>query len=126
MSLSVNDLHELRIEFKGLRYTTEFFSDLYTKEMRKTIGEFVQFQDCLGLYQDAQVATESLRKFSEKMMKKGSVSVDVIIGVGGLIQIQREIQEKQHSQFLDMWNKFPRLIKEIRRLLQTGKFHNHA
>ena len=126
VSLSVNDLHELRIEFKGLRYTTEFFSDLYTKEMRKTIGGFVQFQDCLGLYQDAQVATETLHKFSERMMKKGSVSVDVMLGVGGLIRVQREIQERQHSQFLDMWNKFPRLIKKMRRLLQTGKFHNHA
>ena len=126
VSLSVNDLHELRIEFKGLRYTTEFFSDLYTKEMRRIIRGFVQFQDCLGLYQDAQVATETLRRFSGKMMKKGSSSVEVILGVGGLIQVQREIQEQQHLQFLAMWSKFPRQIKELSKLLQTGKFYIHA
>ena len=125
-SLTPNDLHELRIEFKGLRYTTEFFSDLYAGEMRKVIGRFVQFQDCLGLFQDAQVASLTLRSFSEKSMKKGTARVDVMLGVGGLIQIQREIWEQQQAQFLSMWNIFPRQIKDLHKLLQTKKFYNHA
>jgi len=123
-SLSPNDLHDLRIEFKGLRYTTEFFSDLFAGDMRKVVRGFVQFQDCLGLYQDAQVASQTLRKFSQKAMKKSTASVDMMLGVGGLIQVQREIQEQQQVRFLGMWNEFPRQIKELRKLLRTGKFYN--
>jgi CHAD domain-containing protein len=126
VSLSVNDLHELRIEFKGLRYTTEFFADLYSKEMRRIIRGFVKFQDCLGLYQDAQVATETLRKFSGKILKKGSASVDVMLGVGGLMQVQREIQEQQHAQFLTMWSRFPKQMKELHKILHTVKYYVHA
>ena len=125
-SLTPNDLHKLRIEFKGLRYTTEFFGDLYAGEMRKVIRGFVQFQDCLGLFQDAQVASQMLRSFSEKLMKKGTARVDVMLGVGGLIQVQREIQEQQQAQFLSMWNIFPRQIKDLRKLLKTKKFYNHV
>jgi CHAD domain-containing protein len=125
-SLSPNDLHDLRIEFKGLRYTNEFFSDLYAGDMRKVIRGFVQFQDCLGLYQDAQVASQMLRKFSQKAMKKGTASVDMILGLGGLIQVQREIQEQQQGRFLGMWNEFPRQIKELRKLLRTGKYYNRV
>ena len=125
-SLSPNDLHELRIAFKGLRYTTEFFDDLYAGDMRKVIRGFVQFQDCLGLFQDAQVASQALRKFSQKAMKKGTASVDMMLGVGGLIQVQREIQEQQQARFLSMWKDFSRQIKKLRRLLRTGKFYNEV
>ena len=125
-SLSPNDLHELRIEFKGLRYTTEFFSDLYAGEMRRVIRGFVQFQDCLGLYQDAQVATQTLRRFSEKIMKKGSASVDVMLGVGGLIQVQREIQEQQQTQFMIMWQGFAGQMRDLGKLVSTHAFYTHA
>jgi CHAD domain-containing protein len=122
-SLSPSDLHDLRIEFKGLRYTTEFFDDLYAGEMHSVIRRFVRFQDCLGLFQDAQVAAQTLRKFSEKSMKKRAASVDVLLGVGGLIQVQREIQEQQQNQFLDMWHTFPRHLRKLRKLLQTNTFY---
>jgi CHAD domain-containing protein len=125
-SLSPNDLHELRIEFKGLRYTTEFFSDLYAREMRRVIRGFVQFQDCLGLYQDAQVATQTLRRFSEKIIKKGSASVDVMLGVGGLIQVQREIQERQQTQFMIMWQGFAGKMGDLRKLVNSHAFYTHA
>jgi CHAD domain-containing protein len=122
-SLSSSDLHDLRIEFKGLRYTTEFFSDLYAGDMRKVIRGFVQFQDCLGLFQDAKVASQTLRKFSQKAMKKGTASVDMMLGVGSLIQVQREIQEQQQARFLGMWNAFPRQMRELRKLLRMGKYY---
>jgi CHAD domain-containing protein len=125
-SLSSNDLHELRIEFKGLRYTTEFFSDLYAGKMRRVIRGFVQFQDCLGLFQDAEVASQTLRRYSEKVMKKGAVSADVMLGVGGLIQLQREIQEQQQAHFIRMWQSLPGQIKDLRKLLRTHAFYTHV
>ena len=124
-SLSSKDLHELRIQFKGLRYTTEFFSDLYVSGMSRVIRGFVRFQDSLGLFQDAQVSSQMLRTFSEKSMKRGAAGVDVMLGVGGLIQVQREIQEKQYIQFLSMWSMFPRQVKNLRKLLSTKKFYTH-
>ena len=94
--------------------------------MRRVIRGFVQFQDCLGLYQDAQVATQTLRRFSEKIMKKGSASVDAMLGVGGLIQVQREIQEQQQTQFMIMWQGFAGQMRDLGKLVSTHAFYTHA
>jgi CHAD domain-containing protein len=125
-SLTAEDLHELRIEFKGLRYTTEFFSELYAPAMRKLIRGFVRFQDCLGLHQDAQIATETLRGFSEKMMRGERPPLEVLLGAGSLLQVQRQIQERERKRFLAMWHKFPGQVKELRKLLKSGKFYDHV
>jgi CHAD domain-containing protein len=122
-SLTPEDLHALRIEFKGLRYTTEFFSDLYIAPMRKAIRSFIQFQDCLGLYQDAQVALESLEEFARRMVKRGDPDPELMLAIGALMQVQRDIQEEQRALFLGRWNRFPKQVRGLQKLLKSGSFY---
>jgi CHAD domain-containing protein len=121
--LSPSDLHQLRIEFKGLRYTAEFFSDLYGKEMKKMIGQLVLFQDCLGLYQDAQVAEETLNKFIKKMGQTPDDPVELILSTGSLIQVQRDIQDQQRRRFIEMWIKFHKTLKNFQTILNLVSHH---
>jgi len=60
---SIDEFHSLRIEFKKLRYTIEFFRDVLGEEAKDVIDEIKVMQDHLGDMNDAQVATEILRDF---------------------------------------------------------------
>jgi CHAD domain-containing protein len=117
-AISPSDLHQLRIEFKGLRYTAEFFSDLYGKAMKKVTGQLVLFQDCLGLYQDAQVAEETLKSFIEKMGQAPEDPVELLLSTGALIQVQRDIQVQQRRRFTELWITFPKTLKNFQKILK--------
>jgi len=62
-SASLDQLHALRIEFKKLRYTTEYFEEVLGPEANLVIKDIKKVQDHLGDLNDAQVATEILRAF---------------------------------------------------------------
>jgi len=62
-SASLDQLHALRIEFKKLRYTTEYFEEVLGPEANLVIKDIKTVQDHLGNLNDAQVATEILRIF---------------------------------------------------------------
>ncbi len=61
-----SQLHRLRILCKRLRYTSEFFADLYGEEFHGAIARLVPFQDCLGAHQDAVVALGVLSGYAER------------------------------------------------------------
>jgi CHAD domain-containing protein len=58
-------LHALRIEFKKLRYTVEYFQEVLGKEDKDVIDLLKQMQDHLGDLNDAQVAALLLSDFIE-------------------------------------------------------------
>jgi CHAD domain-containing protein len=60
---TVPQLHALRIEFKKLRYTMEFFQEVLGPEARSVINVIKKVQDHLGDLQDAEVACQRLRLF---------------------------------------------------------------
>jgi CHAD domain-containing protein len=62
-SATIDQLHALRIEFKKLRYTLEFFSEVLGKETKDLINEIKKLQDHLGDLNDADVACTILREF---------------------------------------------------------------
>ena len=94
--------------------------------MSSVIRGFVKFQDCLGLYQDAQVAMETLRELAEETAGRPKAPAQLLLGIGSLIQVQREIQEKQKLEFLNRWDRFPVQVKELQKLLKSGKFYRNA
>jgi CHAD domain-containing protein len=59
----VERLHMLRIEFKKLRYTVEYFSEVLGKRSLEVIDDLKQIQDHLGDLNDAQVATQIIGDF---------------------------------------------------------------
>jgi CHAD domain-containing protein len=58
--------HRLRIVAKRFRYALEFLSDIYPGETARLVRRTVAFQDLLGDYQDANVATARLRALSSE------------------------------------------------------------
>ncbi len=59
----IEQLHALRIEFKKLRYTVEYFREVLGPEARSVIDVIKKLQDHLGELNDANVATQLLRRF---------------------------------------------------------------
>jgi CHAD domain-containing protein len=62
-SATIDQLHALRIEFKKLRYTLEFFSEVLGKETKSLVADIKKLQDHLGDLNDADVACSILRQF---------------------------------------------------------------
>ena len=60
---TLEQFHALRIEFKKLRYTVEFFREVLGEESKSVINELKTVQDHLGDLNDADVATKLLRDF---------------------------------------------------------------
>lgn len=58
-------LHALRIDFKYLRYTLEFFREVLGPESKAVIEDIKQVQDHLGDLNDADVACSILQDFLE-------------------------------------------------------------
>ncbi len=65
-SATIEQLHSLRIEFKKLRYTLEFFSEVLGNEAKQLIEEIKILQDHLGDLNDADVACSILRDFIDE------------------------------------------------------------
>ena len=62
-SASFVQLHALRIEFKKLRYTVEYFREVLAEEAQPVIDDLKQMQDHLGDLHDADVACQLLGDF---------------------------------------------------------------
>lgn len=62
-SATIEQLHALRIEFKKLRYTLEYFREVLGGEAKALIEEIKLLQDHLGDLNDADVACKILRDF---------------------------------------------------------------
>ena len=62
---SIPQLHALRIEFKRLRYTFEFFAEVLGGEAKQVIELIKKMQDHLGNLHDADVACQILSNFLE-------------------------------------------------------------
>ena len=69
----IEQLHALRIEFKKLRYTVEYFKDVLGVLSKDLISEFKGMQDHLGDLVDAQVAIRILEEFLAEEKEKGLV-----------------------------------------------------
>lgn len=62
-SATIEQLHALRIEFKKLRYTVEFFREVLGAESKAVISDIKTLQDHLGDLNDADVACQILSDF---------------------------------------------------------------
>jgi CHAD domain-containing protein len=60
---SIEQMHALRIEYKKLRYTVEYFREVLGAQAKEVINDIKKLQDHLGDLNDADVATEILRSF---------------------------------------------------------------
>ena len=115
------DLHRLRILFKRLRYTCEFFREAFVDPAsgKDPLAEYVQamvrFQDCLGEHQDAVVAMARIQELARDMVRRGVLAPERLMDLGAIVQVQREIARKRRGRLRKLWARFdkPSMRKRV-------------
>ena len=105
--LQDTELHGLRILFKRLRYTCDFFRPILGPRVGELVKSFVAYQDCLGLHQDAVVALGTLKALTRG---RPSDSEDFALSLGALMQVQRDVLKEQRARFLGLWETADTLV----------------
>jgi CHAD domain-containing protein len=99
-------LHDLRIECKKLRYLLEFFSSLYPVE---DVGNFIKqlkrLQDNLGEFNDLFVQQSELRAFIRNSPVTKS-SLELHTAVGALIGVLHSRQKQVRKEFDKIFKRF--------------------
>jgi len=107
---SIEQLHALRIEFKKLRYTVEFFREVLGPEAKDLIALFKRMQDHLGDLHDAQVATQLLRAFlDEQEAKQDLLPLNErrsLAGVATYLAYQHTELHRLIQTFCEQWAEF--------------------
>ncbi|WP_285505836.1 CHAD domain-containing protein [Actinokineospora sp. NBRC 105648] len=82
-----DDLHELRIHGKRLRYAAEMAEVAAKKKVRALVTATKAFQDILGDHQDACFAEDTIRRLVADL--GDGVEVDVVFVAGRLVERER-------------------------------------
>ena len=93
------ELHNMRISIKRLRYTMEFFTINYNKHYTEFIKTIIDLQDILGDIHDSDVVLEVLANY------KGNFQSAELPGVDTLIARTRETRNADYQAFLHRWGK---------------------
>ena len=83
---SDEDVHQVRIQGKKLRYALEFFRSLYpAKKMERLIKDLKQLQDCLGHWNDLSVQEEMLAQYLSQIGPDVEGAAPLAAAVGALL-----------------------------------------
>ena len=91
------ELHNMRISIKRLRYTMEFFAINYDKHFTDLIETIIDLQDVLGDVHDNDVVLEVLTEYKENCQSAELPGVDT------LIVRTRETRNADYHAFLEKW-----------------------
>jgi CHAD domain-containing protein len=67
---TLEQMHQLRIQFKRFRYTVEYFQEVLSSDGQKVIDDLKRVQDHLGNLNDANVAVNLLKEFFKEFGAK--------------------------------------------------------
>ncbi len=95
-------LHQLRIEFKRLRYTAEFFSSLYSNRLQKLTKTSREIQDELGGVHDASEYTRFLRE----MLNTQSSDPDNESTLNQMVAALKQQKNQQYKEFRKSYDKY--------------------
>jgi CHAD domain-containing protein len=83
----VEELHQVRIDGKKLRYLLELFRSAYPEvELGPLISDLKNLQDCLGALNDASVQDHMLRALAQRLSAEGGDATAALVLVGRLIE----------------------------------------
>jgi len=114
----VEELHQMRIAAKRLRYTLEIFSDLYDGKTDFAMDIARLTQQYLGEIHDADVWLMFLPKFMEQEQQRiirfygyGSPFSRIRVGIEYLIENRKCERDRLYTQFIKEWQNWK--LKEI-------------
>lgn len=107
---NVQELHQMRIEAKRLRYTLEVFAALYPGECKPELKAIKSVQELLGDIHDCDVWTEFLPEFITQETYRtleyhGHTRAMNILrpGLQNLLQFQQQTRAELYQRFLAEW-----------------------
>ncbi len=95
----INDLHELRVEFKQLRYAIEFFQPVLGSSSDRFLQSVKAMQEILGRINDISVFMESLSRLKKLPPEKSAVRESYLAA-------RKTEQDQLRKQFEEMWTRF--------------------
>ncbi len=98
---TLDTLHEIRIEAKGLRYTLEFFAEVLSEDAKAAIGAVKALQDHFGNLQDTRVASEMLQTYL-----RGADEREHIAPVVTYLATREDEKQQLLATIPDAWNAF--------------------
>lgn len=99
----VEELHNMRIAAKRLRYTLEIFAPCFTgKEFTKLYDQVKSVQEQIGEIHDRDVRGPLLQEFVDG---HAHGRPEIRVGLESLIQAQHSERAKLYRQFIAYWNK---------------------
>jgi len=103
------EVHQLRIQCKKLRYLMEFFAALFPEKMLKgLIKSLKRLQDNLGRFNDFSVQQDSLQEFltsySRKHRNKNLIAMAE--SIGALIILLQQKQQQERGLVMESFAKF--------------------
>ncbi len=113
LDLPAPRLHRLRVTVRRLRYTCEYFVDLFGEGSRALIRACIVVQDVLGAHQDATVALELLHRLSEERIEAGDARPEELIVLGALLQVRREDATIRRDAAVPAWKALLRRAKAV-------------
>jgi CHAD domain-containing protein len=108
----VEELHNMRIAAKRLRYTLELFAPLYGSELKPAVAQVKKIQEQLGEIHDADVLVPALLNHlrRELAVEKGSpergvygADLAAAQGILTLCRARREVRDGAYNRFLRTW-----------------------
>ncbi|MCW8884708.1 MAG: CHAD domain-containing protein, partial [Motiliproteus sp.] len=100
-------VHDLRIQCKKLRYLMEFFSPLFPKKViKKQIRALKGLQDNLGRFNDFSVQQESLHDYLKRKMERGNLDLDVADSIGALRLVLNQQQRQERDRVMACFARF--------------------
>ena len=108
---SDQDLHQIRIKAKRLRYAAEALSVVVETPARRLSEAAADLQDVLGAHHDAVTAETWLREAAATLADSGGTLV-----AGELITVQRHQQERLRQTWQQVWTSLN--VRRLRRWLE--------
>lgn len=125
---AVQELHQMRIAAKWLRYTLEAFASLYADALKTYIDSVKEVQDLLGEIHDCDVWFEFLPQFSLDEDKRtlayygnSDPMLQLIPGIQYFKADRQQKREKTYAEFQSHWQQWKEaaLWEKLRQTLQT-------
>ena len=128
---NVEDLHNMRIAAKRLRYTMEVFTPCFGPEFARALKTVEEIQERIGAIHDCDVRLPLLEKTSEreaererkKALKKGGGGPPLFVaaeGLAPLIARTRNERERLFHEFVAFWDRLDPdgFFANVRQLVQ--------
>lgn len=118
-----DEVHELRIECKKLRYLMEFFGPVFPQdEFRTVLKALKNLQDSLGLFNDYAVQQLGLQAFADDLGDEPG-QFEIAQSVGALVVVLHQKQVAERQKIVAAFARFnsEKMQRNIRKLFHEGK-----